>query len=138
MTTPQTPIVQELMRRPLERMLSMGITGSGKSYQWLKIAKRLKPFGVKFRVVDTDNDIPYMMATNKDFVELLPENGGNVYVFPAYSWPEYEKAVHWIQQKKLTPEQLNSLNKYLQLAYNTPVKPLDWVVTDNGEANSSR
>lgn len=129
MTTTQT-LIQELMKRPLERILSIGITGSGKSWQWLKIAKRLKPLGVKFRVVDTDNDIPFMMATNNEFIELMPENGGNVYVCPAYDWPEYEKAVRWIQQKKLTPEQLSSMDKYLQLTYKTPIKPMDWVVVD--------
>ncbi len=44
----------------LERVLSMGITGSGKSYQWLKLAEALLPTGAKFRVIDTDNDIVYM------------------------------------------------------------------------------
>lgn len=127
MTTTQT-LVQELMKRPLERILTIGITGSGKSYQWLKLAERLKPLGVKFRVVDTDNDIDFMLHTQ--FPGLLPEAGGNVYVFPAYNWPEYEKAVRWIQQIKLTPEQLNSLDKHLQLAYKTPIKPTDWVVVD--------
>lgn len=127
MTTVQS-VVQDLMRRPLERILSIGITGSGKSYQWLKIAQRLKPIGAKFRVVDTDNDITYMLYTQ--FPDLLPENGGNVYVCPAFDWPEYEKAVYWIQQKKLTPEQLSSMDKYLQSAYKTPVKPIDWVVVD--------
>lgn len=121
-------LIQELMKRPLERILSIGITGSGKSYQWLKIARRLKPIGAKFRVVDTDNDIDFMLRTQ--FPDLLPEEGGNVYAFPAYSWPEYEKAVKWIQQIKLTPEQLNSMDKYLQLAYRTPTRPIDWVVVD--------
>lgn len=129
MTTAQAQtLIQELMRRPLERILSIGITGSGKSYQWLKIARRLKPLGAKFRVADTDNDIDFMLRTQ--FSDLLPENGGNVYVFPAFNWPEYEKAVNWIQQVKLTPEQLNSMGKYLQLAYKTPMKPIDWVIVD--------
>jgi hypothetical protein len=128
MTTPQTQVQQELMRLPLERILAIGITGSGKSYQWLKIAKKLKPFGVKFRCVDTDNDIDFMLRTG--FPELLPENGGNVYVFPAFDWTEYEKAVKWIQQRGLTLEQVASLDKHLQLAYKTPVKPYDWIVVD--------
>ena len=127
MTTAQD-VTQELMRRPLERILSIGITGSGKSYQWLKLAKRLKSIGAKFRVVDTDNDIDFMLRTQ--FTELLPENGGNVYVFPAFNWPEYEKAVKWIQQRKLTSEQLGSLDKYLQEAYKIPIKRYDWVVAD--------
>ena len=90
MTTSQVlSLSQELMRLPLERILSIGITGSGKSYQWLKIAKRLLPTGAKFRAVDTDNDIDFMLHTQ--FPELLPENGGNVYACPAYDWPEYER-----------------------------------------------
>lgn len=120
--------ITAMQKLPLERILSIGITGSGKSYQWLKIAKRLKPMGAKFRVVDTDNDIDFMLRTQ--FPELLPENSGNVYSCPAYDWPEYEKAVNWIQQRKLTPEQLGSMDKYLQLAYKTPIRPIDWVVVD--------
>ena len=120
--------ITQISRLPLERMLTTGITGSGKSYQWLKLARRLKPIGSKFRVVDTDNDIDYMLRTQ--FPDLLPENGGNVYVSPAYDWPEYEKSVHWIMQAKLTDVQLASMDKYLQLAYKTPIRPIDWVVVD--------
>ena len=127
MTTAQITL-QGMMKLPLERILSIGITGSGKSWQWLKIAKRLKPLGIKFRVVDTDNDIDFMLRTQ--FPDLLPENGGNVFACPAYDWPEYEKAVNWIQQKKLTPEQLASMDKYLQLAYKTPIRPIDWIIVD--------
>jgi len=125
--TTQT-IMQELQRLPFERILSIGVTGSGKSYQWLKLARRLKSIGSKFRVVDTDNDIDYMLRTQ--FPDLLPENGGNVYVFPAYDWPEYEKAVVWIQQRAFTPDTLGSLDKYLLVAYKAPVRPIDWVIVD--------
>lgn len=121
-------IVADIMRRPLERIITMGITGSGKSYQWLKMARTLLPTGAKFRAIDTDNDILYMMYTN--FPDLLPENGGNVYVFPAYDWTEYEKSIKWVQQRGLTPEQEKSLDKYLLSAYRTPIKPLDWVILD--------
>jgi len=119
------PVLEKLV---LERILAMGITGSGKSYQWLKIAQVLKPTGAKFRCLDTDNDIDYMLRTQ--FQDLLPENGGNVYVHPAFNWPEYEKGVKWVQQEKLTQEQLSKMNKHLVTAYNTPVKKMDWVVVD--------
>ncbi len=111
----------------LERILSMGITGSGKSYQWLKMAELLLPTGAIFRCIDTDNDIMYMMETQ--FPGLLPENGGNVYVHPAFDWSEYQHSVKWITHQ-LTDEQLKSTDKYLVEAYNKPIKPIDWVVSD--------
>lgn len=121
-------IIRALESCVLERILSMGITGSGKSYQWLKFARALKPAGVIFRCLDTDNDIDYMLRTQ--FQDLLPENGGNVYVHLAFDWVEYEQGVAWVQQKGLTPEQLNRMDKHLVTAYKTPMKRIDWVVTD--------
>jgi len=114
----------------LERILTMGITGSGKSYQWLKLARSLKDTGAIFRCIDTDNDIDYMLRTQ--FEDLLPENGGNVYAFPAYDWPEYKQAVYWIQGK-LTDEQIKEItnrDQYLINAYRQPIKSSDWVVVD--------
>ena len=110
-----------------ERVLSMGITGSGKSFQWLKIAEMLMPTGAIFRCMDTDNDITYMMETQ--FPHLIPENGGNVYVHPAFDWSEYQHGVKWIT-KRLTPEQLKGMDKHLLSVYNKPIAPIDWVVTD--------
>ena len=65
MTTSTVPqeSVRVLEQAVLERILAMGITGSGKSYQWLKLARALKPVGAKFRCIDTDNDIDYMLRT---------------------------------------------------------------------------
>ncbi len=130
MTT--TTVSPELMRilenLPLERILTMGITGSGKTFQWMKLARALKPTGSKFRCLDTDNDKDYMLKTQ--FPDLLPANGGNVYVHSAYEWSEYEQGVAWVKQKGITPEVLAKMDKYLQVAYNTPIKPIDWVVTD--------
>ena len=110
-----------------ERTLAMGITGSGKSFQWLKMAEILLPTGAIFRCIDTDNDIPYMIETQ--FPRLLPENGGNVFVHPAFDWPEYQHSVKWITHQ-LTAEQLKNTDSYLVKAYNMPIKPDDWVVTD--------
>jgi len=110
-----------------ERVLAMGITGSGKSFQWLKMAELLLPTGAIFRCMDTDNDIMYMMETQ--FPRLIPENGGNVYVHPAFDWPEYKHGVKWITHQ-LTPEQIKGMDKYLLQAYNKPIEPKDWVVTD--------
>lgn len=91
-----------------ERILCMGITGSGKSYQWLKIAEILLPTGAIFRVLDTDNAISYMLETQ--FPHLLPENGGNVHVHSAVDWPEYKAGVAWLKTE--------------------PIKDNDWVVVD--------
>jgi len=116
----------------LERILCMGITGSGKSYQWLKLAEDLLPTGSKFRVIDTDNAIPYMLYTQ--FPELLPENGGNVYVHQAADWPNYKLGVHWLQRKPLTKEQseyLKTMEPYVLKDYQAnPVKFDDWTVID--------
>lgn len=128
MTTVSPDVIKLLQSRVLERILSMGITGSGKSFQWLKMARILKPTGSIFRAIDTDNDIDYMLRTQ--FEDLLPENGGNVYVHPAFEWPEYERSVKWIQQDRLTPAQLGNMEDHLVKAYKTPIKRIDWVVTD--------
>ncbi len=111
-----------------ERILTMGITGSGKSYQWLKMAQILLPTGARFRVLDTDNDIPYMLQTQ--FPDLLPENGGNVYVHPAVDWPDYKLGVTWIGRKPIAPDVLKTMDPYLVKDYYIPVKDQDWVVVD--------
>jgi len=117
---------------PLERILAMGITGSGKSYQWLKMADILKPSGVVFRCIDTDNAIPYMLQTR--FPQLMPENGGNVIVHQAFDWPEYKMGVAWLQRKEL-PEKdqayLKSMEPDVFKDYKeTQMKPTDWTITD--------
>lgn len=86
-----------------ERILAMGVTGSGKSYQWLKMAEILQPTGATFRVLDTDNAISYMLETQ--FPHL-----NNVLVHPAYDWPEYKAGVAWLRKE--------------------PIKDNDWVVVD--------
>jgi len=74
-----------------ERILMMGAPGSGKTYQWMKTAQLLKPTGAKFRVIDTDAAIPFMLDTQ--FPDLKVENGGNVIVLSAYDWPHYREAL---------------------------------------------
>lgn len=95
-----------------ERLLTIGITGSGKSYQWLKLADTLLPTGAKFRCLDTDNDIPYMLETQ--FPQLKPENKGNVFVHSTIDWPDYKSGMKWVQSE--------------------PVKPIDWLVVDRADA----
>lgn len=130
------PELLQMLKLPSERILSIGVTGSGKTYQWLSMAKKLLPLGIKFRAVDTDNDVNYMLCTQ--FPECIPENGGNVYVFPAYDWIEYEKSIKWVKQAGLTPEQLNILSPSLKKAYTTPIMPYDWVVLDKSNNAWSR
>lgn len=81
----------------LERILAMGITGSGKSYQWLKMAELLEPVGSDFRVLDTDNDIPYMLQTQ--FKHLK-----NVYVHACTNWPEFKAGIDWLKGEKIKPD----------------------------------
>lgn len=116
----------------LERILAMGITGGGKSYQWLRMAEALKPTGSIFRCLDTDNAISFMLETQ--FPQLLPEKGGNVYVHKAFTWPEYKMGVDWLQRKNLskeTIEYLSSLEPYVLLDHKqNMIKPIDWTVVD--------
>ena len=111
-----------------ERILTMGVTGSGKSYHWLKMAEILLPTGAIFRCLDTDNAIDFML--NTQFKHLLPENGGNVYVHPAFEWPEYKKGVAWLRQKGLSADQLKNMDIHLKKAYTTPMQDHDWVIVD--------
>jgi len=116
----------------LERILVMGITGSGKSYQWLKLAEDLKPTGARFRVIDTDNAIPYMLETQ--FPSLKPEDGGNVFVHQAADWLEYKLGVKWLLRKPLSStevDQLKASEPWVLEDYKSgPPKPSDWTVID--------
>ena len=111
-----------------ERILAMGITGSGKSYQWLKMADTLKPTGAIFRCLDTDNDITYMLETQ--FPQLLPANGGNVLVHPAVDWPEYKVGIDWIQRKSMSQEALKTMDPYVVKDLKKPIADKDWVIVD--------
>lgn len=91
-----------------ERILVTGVAGSGKSYQWLILARALKKTGAKFRCIDTDDAIPFMLETQ--FQDLKPENGGNVFVRLALDWPQYKEALAWIKKE--------------------PIQGKDWVVLD--------
>lgn len=111
-----------------ERILAMGITGSGKSFQWLKMAEILLPTGAIFRCLDTDNAITYMLETQ--FPRLLPRNKGNVYVHPAVNWPDYKLGVEWLQRKPIGPEILKTMDSFVAKDLSVPIKDNDWVVVD--------
>lgn len=111
-----------------ERILTMGITGSGKSLQWLKIADALLPTKARFRCLDTDNDIPYMLETQ--FPQLLPRNGGNVYVHGAIDWPDYKLGVAWLQRKPISKDHLDLLTPDIRSDLSVPLKDNDWAVVD--------
>lgn len=112
----------------LERVLAMGVTGSGKSYQWLMMARAIKSTGAIFRCLDTDNAVTYMLATQ--FTDLLPENGGNVIALPTFDWPDYKLGVYWLQRRTLNAEQIERLSKYARADMRVPLKPIDWTVID--------
>lgn len=116
----------------LERILAMGVPGSGKSFQWLKLADALRSSKTVFRVLDTDNAIPFMLETQ--FPQLKPENGGVVYVHQAFDWPQYKIGVDWLQRKPLTKDQqdyLKDAEPYVLKDYqNNKVKTEDWTIID--------
>jgi len=112
----------------LERILVCGVTGSGKTWAWLKMAEALKPTGALFRCLDTDNAVEYMLHTR--FSHLLPENNGNVFVHDAFDWPEYRLGMKWALQQPLSKEEMSKLSTSQLKAYRIPVKPSDWVVID--------
>lgn len=117
---------------PLERSLAMGITGSGKSYQWLKLAEVLKSTGARFRCLDTDNAIPFMLETQ--FPHLKPENGGNVFIHRSSTWPEYKMGIDWLKRKPLSKETTEHLMTFEPDVYQdylkVPLKPIDWTIID--------
>jgi len=78
-----------------ERILAYGVSGTGKTYQWMEMALRLWSSGskAKFRVLDTDKCIKYMLNTNKNFSPLSSERGGPVTVFPVSQWSDYMTAL---------------------------------------------
>ncbi len=112
----------------LERIGVTGVTGSGKSYQWLKLAEILLPTGAIFRCLDTDNSIEYMLETQ--FPHLKPENKGNVFVFNVFDWPAYKLGMNWIQRQNVSPAQLDALPLALKQDYARPLKLNDWTVVD--------
>jgi len=112
----------------LERIGVTGVTGSGKSYQWLKLAEILRPTGATFRCLDTDNSIEYMLETQ--FPHLKPENKGNVFVHNAYDWPNYKLGVDWIQRKIRVPADVDKLPPILKQDYLRPLKLNDWTIVD--------
>lgn len=117
-----------------ERILTFGITGSGKSYQWLKAAESLKPTGARFRCIDTDASITFMLE--EQFPHLMPENGGNVYVYDAFDMPELKLAQMWALHRKIPEDKVKELvrdgywDKYILEAYKEPLVPKDWVIVD--------
>ncbi len=116
----------------LERILSMGITGSGKSYQWLKLAEALKPTGAIFRCLDTDNAIPFMLETQ--FPNLKSENGGNIIVHQSAAWPEYKAGIDWLLRRPFSKDMLEYMAvmepDVVKDHDKTKIKPTDWTVID--------
>jgi hypothetical protein len=67
-----------------ERILVYGQPGTGKSYQFLKVAQFVAP--ARCYVLDTDDAYPRMLDT--DFRDM-----GNVEVYPVFEWDDWKAAV---------------------------------------------
>lgn len=84
--------------RVTERILMYGPFGSGKSHNWLRIARLAQKTksDMKFHVIDTDNAVRFTIDTNKDFGGLLSDDGGNVVLYDAFDWESYVNSVEQI------------------------------------------
>lgn len=98
-----------------ERLLVFGHVGSGKTYQWLKLAAHLPEH--TFHVIDTDDAVPRMLAT--EFPDVR-----NVRLYPARSWEACVSVLEAIA--KVVPSAKPSAKKI-----SSGVTPKDWVVVDN-------
>jgi len=103
---------------PLERLIAMGVTGTGKTMQWLDMARTLNvKGGPKFYCIDTDNAVNYMIATS--YPDLDIKSGGNVEVFRVADWEDY----HGHAKSDTHPD--GAQEKILK-----KIKPNDWIIID--------
>lgn len=78
-----------------ERMLVMGPYGSGKTSNWLNIARWSHDTGsgAKFYALDSDNALEAMLEPGTQYADLDYRVGGPVHWTPVYEWTEYEAAI---------------------------------------------
>jgi len=110
------------LRNVPERILVYGYPGSGKSYQFLKIADFMLKFNPKAKCYIFDTDDAYTRMLFSDRFSHLPAadsdlgmeigSSGNCYVYPVFEWPEWEEKLERIYKK---------------------VKPGDWVCVDRAD-----
>lgn len=89
MLSPQSP----QSRR--ERILGMGPFGTGKTTNWINIAKWSHATGshARFYVLDTDNALEAFFEPGSQYAELDYRVGGPVEWTTVYEWPEYVEAI---------------------------------------------
>lgn len=78
-----------------ERILAMGPFGSGKTSNWLNIAKWAQTTGspAKFYAMDSDNALDAMLDIGSQYAELDYRRGGNIEWVPAYDWNDFKGAM---------------------------------------------
>lgn len=93
-----------------ERILIMGPFGSGKTTNWLNVAKWSHATGspARFFAIDTDNALEAFLDSGQ-YAHLDVRRGGNIEWVSAYEWPEYDQA-------------LNS--------FGSKIGPNDWLIID--------
>lgn len=84
-----------------EKLLLMGPPGSGKTTDWLNVAKWAKATGspAKFYALDTDNALDAFLEPGGQYGDLDWRKGGNVEWQHTYEWEEYEAALKTFQPK---------------------------------------
>ncbi len=84
-----------------ERILSMGPFGSGKTSQWLNIAKMAHATGspMKFYAIDTDNALEAMLEPGSQYEALDYRRGGPIEWVTVFEWNDYKAAMDNFQSK---------------------------------------
>ena len=88
-----------------EKLLLMGPPGTGKTTDWLNIAKWAHATGSpsKFYALDTDNALDAFLEPGSQYADLDWRRGGNVEWQHVFEWDEY-KATLATYQPKMGPE----------------------------------
>lgn len=84
-----------------EKILVMGPWGTGKTTDWLNIAKWSKETGskAKFFALDTDNALDAFLEPGTQYEELDWRRGGNVEWQHVFEWEEYTAALDVFRPK---------------------------------------
>lgn len=94
-----------------ERILLMGAFGTGKTTNWLNIAKwaHATESPARFYAIDTDSALEAFLGPGTQYSHLDSRQGGNIQWAAAYDWEEYEE---------------------IMSSYSAVIGPDDWLIID--------